>query len=148
MNFSDFITHNGKRICKEHFLHLVQVSKIDGKISDEEMKMLHKKGKKFGLTDPEIDVLIQAESRHHYNPPASLKAKFSHLYNVAQMVLADDIITASEKKILRKFAIEAGFKDDIVDRLIDLLLEGIKKGEDEDDLLEYFRKEHLFKADH
>ena len=145
MNFSDFITHTGRRICKEHFLHLVQVSRIDGKISDEEMKMLHRKGRKFGLTDPEIDYLIQSEVNHHYTPPISLKAKFSHLYNIAQLILADDVITDSERKILQRFTIEAGFKGETVDNLTNHLLEGIKNGIDEDDLLEQFRKKHLFK---
>lgn len=145
MNFSDFVTNNGKKICKEHFLHLVQVSRIDGKISDDEMKMLHKKGKKFGLTDPEIDILIQSEAHHHYTPPVSLKAKFSHLYNIAQLILADDVVTESEKKMLKRFALEAGFKGDTVEKLADHLLDGIKKGKDEDDLLDHFRKEHLFK---
>lgn len=145
MNFSDFITHSGKKICKEHFVHLVQVSRIDGKISNEELKMLHKKGKKFGLTDPEIDILIQSEAHHSYTPPVSLKAKFSHLYNVAQLILADDVVTESEKKILKRFALEAGFNSNTIDKLTELLLEGIKKGKDEDDLLDLFRKEHLFK---
>lgn len=145
MNFSDFITHSGKKICKEHFLHLVQISRVDGKISDEEMKMLHRKGRKFGLTDPEIDYLIQSEAHHHYTPPISLKAKFSHLYNIAQLILADDVITESERKMLKRFAIEAGFKGETVDNLTEHLLEGIKNGIDEDDLLDQFRKEHLFK---
>ena len=58
MNFSDFIKDNGKRISKEHYLHLVQVSKADGKINAGELELLHKEGRKFGLTDPEIDKFI------------------------------------------------------------------------------------------
>jgi len=106
--------------------------------------MLHKEGKKFGLTDPEIDKLIKSEVHNNYHPPYSLKDKFEHLYNVAEMILADDVITESEKKIIRKFAIEAGFDNKAIDKLLEILFDGIKFNESEEALLTKFRK-HLFK---
>jgi uncharacterized tellurite resistance protein B-like protein len=144
MNLSDFITNHGKRINKEHYIHLIQVSRIDGKISPSEMEMLHKEGRKFGLTDPEIDKLIKSEFHNFYHPPYSLVEKFEHLYNVAGMILADDVITESEKRIIRRFAIEAGFSDRTIDKLLDLLFDGIKNNESEEALLLKF-KNHLFK---
>jgi uncharacterized tellurite resistance protein B-like protein len=143
MNFSDFITDHGKRINKDHYSHLIQVSRIDGKISPDELEMLHKEGRKFGLTDPEIDELILSEHKHHYEPPYSLHEKFEHLYNIAEMILADDVVTDSEKKIIRKFAIEVGFSDKAIDKLLEILFEGIRKNEDEELLLDKFKK-HLF----
>jgi hypothetical protein len=143
MNFSDFITHHGKRVNRDHFIFLIQVSKIDGKISTEEFEMLHKEGKKFGLTDPEIDSLILSEKEHHYHPPYSLADKFEHLYNVAVMILADEVVTEGELKILRRFSIEAGFDNKVIDDLINLLMEGVAKGEDEDNLFIAFKKKLL-----
>jgi len=145
MNFSDFIRDNGKRISKEHYLHLVQVSKADGKIEPEELQLLHKEGRKFGLTDPEVDRIIETEANHHYNPPYSLDEKFEHLYNIAEIIVADDVVTDGERRLLSRFAIEAGFKGPTVPRLIDLLLKGIREGLDEEKLLNKFRKEILFK---
>lgn len=144
MNFSDFITHHGKRVNKDAFIHLVQISKTDGKIKQQELDLLHKEGRKFGLTDPEIDILIQSERDHHYHPPYSLNDKFEHFFNIAQMILADDVITESENKMIRRFAIEAGFSDKTIDKLMDLLFEGIKNNESEEALLYKFKK-HLFK---
>ena len=145
MNFSDFITHHGKRVNKEHYIHLIQVSKVDGKISSTEMEMLHKEGRKFGLTDPEIDELIVSEVQNNYHPPYSLKDKFDHLYNVAGMILADEVVTDSEKKMIKRFAIEAGFRDDVIEKLIDLLFEGIKNNENEDSLFSKF-KAHILQG--
>jgi hypothetical protein len=145
MNFSDFITHSGKRINKQYFLNLIQVSRIDGKFSQQEMEMLHREGKKFGLTDPEIDQLIKSESTHTYDPPYSLRDKFEQLYNVAVMILADEEVTESEKRMLKRFAIEAGFNDDVIEKLYSLLLDGIRKGDDEEKLFDEFRDKHLFK---
>jgi uncharacterized tellurite resistance protein B-like protein len=143
MNFSDFITDNGKKVNKDHYLHLIQISRADGKINPDELDLLHKEGKKFGLTDPEIDQLIQSEALHHYLPPYSLDEKFEHLYNVAQMILADSVITDSERKMIRRFAIEAGFEDNAIDKLLKILLEDIHK-ESEEVLLSRF-KSQLFK---
>jgi hypothetical protein len=140
MNFSDFITHHGKRVNKEHYIHLIQVSKSDGRIDPEELEILHKEGRKFGLTDPEIDKLIESEGDQHYHAPYSLQDKFEHLYNAAGMILADDVITEGERKIIRKFAIEAGFSDKAIDRLMVILFEGIRKNESEETLLDKFRQ--------
>ncbi len=145
MNFSDFITHHGKRVNKEAFLHLIQVSKIDETVSKEELALLHKEGRKFGLTDPEIDRMIESERYHHYHQPYSLQEKFDHLYQVAQMILADEVVHEREKKMLRKFAIEAGFDDKTTEKLINLLLKGVKNNESEEHLLREFKKKHLFK---
>jgi len=139
MNFSDFITHHGKRVNKEHYIHLIQVSRSDGKIEPEELAILHKEGKRFGLTDPEIDKLIEDESQHHYHAPYSLQDKFDHLYNTAGMILADDVITDGERKIIKRFAIEAGFSDKAIDKLLNILFEGIRNNEDQDDLLDKFK---------
>jgi hypothetical protein len=139
MNFSDFITDHGKGVNKEHFKHLIQVSRIDGKISPSEMDLLHKQGKKFGLTDPEIDTLIKAESQHHYDPPYSLNDKFDQLYNIAEMILSDKEIADTEVRAVKRYAIAAGFKEKHIDGLVDLLLKGIVNNQTEDSLLSEFK---------
>ena len=140
MNFSDFITNHGKRVNREHFISLIQVSRVDGKISKEELVMLHKEGKKFGLTDPEIDILINSEKEHHYHPPYRLDDKFDHLYNIAEIILADEVITDCEMRTLRRFAIEAGFEDKDIDKLLEILFEGIRKDESEENLFAKFKR--------
>jgi uncharacterized tellurite resistance protein B-like protein len=145
MNFTDFITHHGKRVSRDHFIHLVQIARIDGMISPPEMELLHKEGSKFGLTEPEIDKILNSEDTHNYIPPYSLKDKFEELYNIAEMILADDIITESEIRMIRRCAIAAGFSDETIEKLIKLLFDGIKKGEEEETLFHEFKKKHLFK---
>jgi hypothetical protein len=145
MNFTDFITNSGKRVRKEHYIQLVNVAKVDGNISKTELELLHKEGRKFGLTDPEIDKLINTGDLHHYNPPYSLREKFDELCEIAEMILADDIVTENEKKLMKKYGIAAGFNDHTIDKIIPFLLHGIKAGEDEDKLYHDFKKKHFFK---
>jgi hypothetical protein len=113
-------------------------------ISPAEMEMLHSEGKKFGLTDPEIDILIETHSNQEYHTPYSLDEKFEQLYNVAVMILADKVVTEEEKKALRRIATEAGFNDQVIEILRVILLEGITNNESEEVLLAKFKKE-LFK---
>lgn len=144
MNFTDFITDQGKKINKNYYITLIQVCRIDGKIDPAEMEMLHREGRKFGLTDPEIDKLIETEGHHEYHTPYSLDEKFEQLYNVAVMILADKVVTEEEKKALRRIATEAGFNDAAIESLRVILLDGITNNESEEVLLQRFKKE-LFK---
>jgi len=143
MNFTNFITHNGKRVNREHFLHLVQVAKIDGVIQDNEYRLLHKEGRKFGLTDPEIDQFILTEDADNYHPPYALHDKFEELYNIAEMVLADEVVSESEMRMIRRYAVAAGFSDETVEGLLEILIEGVAKNEDEESLLKKFKKKYL-----
>jgi uncharacterized tellurite resistance protein B-like protein len=143
MSFTDFITNHGRKVTRDAFLNLVQVSRVDGKINKDEMELLHKEGKKFGLTDPEIDKLIHAERDHHYHAPYALEEKFEHLYNIAEMILADDIVKEKERKILKRFAIESGFEYSKIDGLIDLVLHGIENNTGEEELFTKFKKKLL-----
>ena len=59
------------------------------------------------------------------------------------MILADSVISDSERKMMKKFAIEAGFDDRAIDKLIKILLDGIRT-ESEDTLLRKF-KSQVFK---
>lgn len=140
MSFTDFITGSGKRVKKDHFIHLVQVAEIDGKITDIELEILYKEGRKFGLTEPEIQAVIDKEKDFHYVPPYSLHDKFDELYNIALIILADDVITDGERKVLMRYSISAGFEERISDVLIDHLLDGVKRGEDEEVLFSSFKK--------
>jgi len=140
MSFTDFTTDNGRRIRKEHFIHLVQVARMDDKINQAELELLHKEGKKFGLTDPEIDEIIKSEKTHYYDPPYSLSDKFDQLYNITKMILADDIVTEGERKMVKIYAIAAGFNSENVEKLLDLFVDEIRKGTDEEALFKKLQK--------
>jgi uncharacterized tellurite resistance protein B-like protein len=143
MSFTDYITNNGKRVRKEAFIQLVQVSRVDGKINKEEMALLHEEGRKFGLTDPEIENLIHAEREHHYHAPYSLDEKFEHLYNIAEMILADEVVKEGEKKMLKRVLIESGFADSKINDLLEILIDGVKEKTDEEVLYKKFKKKVL-----
>ena len=59
------------------------------------------------------------------------------------MIIADEVVTESEKKMVRRYAIAAGFSDETVEGLLEILIEGVAKNEDEESLLKKFKKKYL-----
>jgi len=146
MSFTDFITDSGKRVNKESFIQLIQVALADGGIDSNELALLHRFGKRFSLTDQEVDLLIKAESTHIYSPPYELEKRFEHLYNAVEVILVDNQVSDTEKTLFKKLAIAASFSDETIPRLFDLLVEGIREDKDEQELFEKFRKARFFRS--
>ena len=141
MSFSDFVTNHGVKVPKVHYLHLIQVARADGKIDKQERAILHKEGRRFGLTDAEIDQLIEKEKDHHYHPPYSLDDKFEDLFYISEMILADDEVSEDEARLLRRFAVEVGFDDRAIEILKDVMINGIRNKESEEEILKKFKKQ-------
>ena len=85
------------------------------KLTRRRWTYFNKEGRRFGLTDAEIDKLIEKEKDHHYQPPYSLDEKFEDLFYIGEMILADDDVSEGEAKLLRRFAVEVGFDDRAVE---------------------------------
>ena len=141
MIFLDFCTNHGVKVPKVHYLNLIQVARADGKIDQQELAILHKEGRRFGLTDAEINHLIEKEKDHHYHPPYSLDDKFEDLYYISEMILADEEVSESEAKLLRRFAVEVGFDDRAIEILKDVMINGIRNKESEEEILKKFKKQ-------
>ena len=140
MSFTDFITDNGRIINRDNFIHLIQMAQADGRVDSGEMTLLHRYGRRFSLTDPEIDSLIASEQSHLYRPPYELEKRFAQLYDAVQIMNADSSVTEQERKLFRKIAIAGSFTEEVIPRLLDFILEGVREGLDEEELFERFRK--------
>lgn len=140
MIISEHFEHQGKKQDKEHFINLIQVALADGIIDNSELEMLHRFGRKVGLTKIEIDDLIESSSNNTYTQPYELFKRFEQVYDIVKMVLADGIIDQNEMRLANNFAMKSGFPDNEIPQLLNLLILGIKEGKDEDDLFEMYKK--------
>lgn len=125
---------------KEFFKYLVKIAAADGIVDDSEHNILHRAGRKFGLTDPEVDQLIAKPAESAYHPPVELEKKFHNLYIIVQLINADEIIHDDELKFARYFAIASGFDPNEAELIISFILKGIQEETDEDDLFKKFKK--------
>lgn len=56
------------------------------------------------------------------------------------MILADNVVDEKERRMINKFAIEAGFSESKLSGLADLIIDGIRNNIDEEILLNKFKK--------
>jgi uncharacterized tellurite resistance protein B-like protein len=139
MNISDHFDSPQRKQNKEHFKHLIKVALSDGKIHDSEKKMLHRVGRKMGFTDPEIETLIESAKTPAFDTPYELSKRFEQLHDIIKMISADGIIENSEIRLARGLAIIYGFNDKEIPGLLDLMIDGIKNGKDEEELFKTFK---------
>jgi len=140
MSMINYFDHHDRKAGKEHFLHLIQVAKADGVIDKMELDMLHKMGKRLGLTDPEIDELIDKKDSKTFIPPYSLEDRFHQLYDVVAMALADGVMFTNEIKMFKRLAVASNFEDKEAEKLLNLLVNGIKQNKSEDELFHIYKK--------
>jgi len=140
MKLLEHFDHPEKKQDKEHFIHLIQIASADGIIDDTELRMLNKIGKNLGLTDAEIKDLFDSSKQSAYNPPYELVERFEQFYRIIQLILADDKIANEEIHGAKILGLKSGFSEDDLALLIPLLIDGIKKGQDEEDLFALYKK--------
>lgn len=140
MTVLNYFDHHDRKASKEHFLHLIQVANADGVIDKSELELLHRMGKHLGLTDPEIDELIQKKDSKNYIPPYELEKRFHQLYDVVAMALEDGMLYKNEISMIKKLAIASSFNESDTDRILNLLVNGIKYGKKEEELFLAFKQ--------
>ena len=140
MNISEHFDHQSKKQNKEHFRNLIQIALADEIIEPKESEMLHRFGKKMGFTNEEIAALINSSSKDSFNPPYELNRRFEQVYEIVHMALSDDKIDDTEIQLAKVFAIKSGFAETEIPVLMNILINGIKLGKDEEDLFDIYRK--------
>ena len=140
MSILSYFDNYDMKARKEHFLHLVQVANSDGVIDKTELKLLYTIGKKLGLTDPEIDELLKSKESKIFSPPYELDRRFHRLYNIVAMALADGVLYQHELSLIKRFAAACSFNDADSEKVINLLVNGIKYGKNWEELFVEFQK--------
>ncbi len=140
MDIIEHFEHHSRKQDKEHFGHLIQIALADGIVDATETEMLQKLGRKIGFTEDEILDLIETSKKDSYAPSTELSKRFEQMYDLVKMVLADGKIDNAEMRLTTSFAIKSGFNENEIPGLLNLLIDGIKNNEDEDDLFIIYKK--------
>jgi len=139
MSIVEYFDYPDRTQEKEHFMDLILIALADGIIDDTEMKMLVRLGKNMGLTDPEIDDLLESSKNWAYIPPYDLIRRFEQLYDIVEMVLADGKMETKKMRLAGMLALKSGFAVNEIPALLDLLIRGIKNREAEEDLFNLYK---------
>lgn len=113
---------------KSHFLRLYQMALADDNFDVIELKMLYQFADERGVPKEELERLLLNPVDHSTSIPQDLPTRIEYLYDLACMILADDVITEDEKNALKKYCRKFEFLEDNIDELADYLLDCVQKG--------------------
>lgn len=123
-----------KEIIKSHFLCLYGMMLADSSIDPLELKTFYELGEKRGIPKEEINEYVLSVNTTR-NVPTNLNDKVSLLYDLAQIVWADGKIDEAEISLMKKFCQRMNFKDENIDKIVGFVLEEVKNGVSEEELL-------------
>jgi uncharacterized membrane protein YebE (DUF533 family) len=119
-----FFEHQYLTYKKSHIKNLLALAKVDGHMHEKEEALLYKIGKRYGLKDRQVKLLIDTDEKYNIVVPDNHNDKMNLLYDLILMVYADDVVDAHEIKFCEQAVKEFGMKKD----LVSWLLEEFEKG--------------------
>lgn len=141
MKILSFSDHSILKQNMEYFAFHVRIAFSDGMISTAESELLFRIGKKLGFSVSDVNNLIETTKRTEDVSPGEFSKRFEQVYDIVKMTLADGAIDKNEIRIATSFAIKSGFDEDEIPSLLLLLINGIKKGKNESELLENYKND-------
>lgn len=115
------ISKNTKEVLS-HFKNLVLLAIADGEISEIENEVLEKTRERYQIDEDIQNQILNKTDNISYTSPKNKKEKFINLFELIDMICADNIIDDREKALAKKLAVGLGFKKELLSRLIDYIV--------------------------
>ena len=121
-----FFEYQYLKFKKNHLRNLVALAAIDGHIHEDEITYLYKIGEKYQLKPQQIKKIIDNKEQTAPEIPEHHNQKVALLYDLVGMMMADNVIEDSEMEFCRKMFAKFGYKDILIDDMIDLYHQGVE----------------------
>jgi uncharacterized membrane protein YebE (DUF533 family) len=124
----ELFTNEKIRRKKNHLINLIALSKADGNIDINEKMLLYKVGERNGFTASQVEDLIDKSLKAQVIRPESNEERFSQVFDVVELILADGNIDEDELDFAIDYASKLGFKKEIVAVLVRKISAGLTVG--------------------
>ncbi len=114
-----FFEHQFLSYKKNHIKNLLALAKADGFVHEKEIAVIQKIGKKYGLKERQVSLLIESDEKFVLNVPNNHYDKMNLLYDLILVVLADGVIAKNEIAFCEDVVKKFGMKKDVVKWLLD-----------------------------
>ena len=98
---------------------LVKIAMVDEQFAELEKEAIKKISKSYGATAAELDEIFKSPHINEGLAPMSVSEKIEFMLDCMLVILADDMVTVSEKAFAITMAKRMGFKKEVVSYLID-----------------------------
>ncbi len=134
MSIADYFQTGERKQDLGHFRNLVLIANVDGHLDDHEILLLFKIGHSIGLTNTQIGEIMDNPDHYAVIPPLSKDDRMEMIIDMIRMMLADGEVEENEEKLLRRYAVQIGYKS-IDDVDIESIIALIARGEDNDTII-------------
>jgi len=108
---------------------LIKLSESDGKIDENEWKVIEKVARNFGFLDEDaLKYLKKHYDKYSLEPPFSLDDRIEQLYELWQLAYADGKLDDKELRILHRVTVSLGFPVNKTEEVFQAAYEAFKKG--------------------
>jgi uncharacterized tellurite resistance protein B-like protein len=137
-----FFEYQYLKFKKSHLRNLVALAAADGHIDESEIAYLYKIGEKYLLKPRQIKKILDKQEQIAGDYPDQDPQKVAMLYDLVGMMMADNIIKEAELEFCKKMFKKLGYKDTLIQAMIDQHKKGVNDAEDWEKFLE---KSNAFK---
>jgi len=113
-----FFEHQYLSYKKNHIKNLLALAKADGVMHPKEEALLFKIGKRYGLKDRQVKLLMETKEKYEMTVPDNHNDRMNLLYDLILMVYADDVIDKHEVDFCEEAVQRFGMKKQLVSWLL------------------------------
>jgi uncharacterized tellurite resistance protein B-like protein len=119
----------GKVGVKSHMKNLIEVAMVDGHFDESEKTLLDSIAKKYGVSASELKSIHDDPSAIQFEVPKNEDHKFEQLFDLVNMMVADELTDREEIRLCGVFARKFGYKEAKSDELVDAVANNIMNGQ-------------------
>jgi uncharacterized tellurite resistance protein B-like protein len=116
----------GKASAKSHMRNLIEIAAADGNLAIEEQRLLEYAAIRNNISREELKEIQKNSGGIRFKVPGSKKDKFYQLYDLVHMMSIDKNIHAEELRLCEIFAIQFGYRKEVVREMIELIRKNIE----------------------
>ena len=102
-----------------HLQNLVALAEADGILHEDEIDLLNKIGKHYGLKANEILEIFRNQQGSELKIPANFDQKINQLFEMVKLMMVDKVIDEKEMQLAKELCKSLKFDDKIINLLIE-----------------------------
>ena len=141
-----FFEHQYLSYKKSHIKNLLALAKSDGTMHPKEEALLYKIGKRYGLKDRQVKLLVETNEKFEMVVPDNHNDRMNLLYDLILMVYADEVVDKDEIEFCEEAVKKFGMKKQLVSWLLAEFERGTPPPPDEwEEIKKEAREKYLLK---
>ncbi len=133
MSFTDLFESGAHRRNLGHFASLVNIAAVDGRLNENEERLLKRFARKLDITDAEYNEVLKSPEKYPFQAVNSADERLERMLEFFKLIYIDHGIDEEELELIERYAIGLGYPHDQAMKLINRSIQIFNGGLDIDD---------------